>query len=329
VIFLFLFSFYPLSTRFEDAGGFGRLLEIIAGYLLPFFLYFFLLVLLTDILLLFNTLFRIVPAETIKRRSLRNRYFVFIVILSLSVVAGGIINFETIRTSRYEIEAPRRNSSISTLRIAFVSDFHLHEKVPRSFVRKFARKIDKINPDILLFGGDNLEGNGGNTGDFEAMLRDIHVKYGLFGVPGNHDRISNYDDNFFTRSGITLLRDRVVNENNLFYLAGRKDMHEQRKTVAQLLSDNPGDLPVIMIDHRPTEITEISHTDTNISFSGHTHHGQLFPVNLFMKGMYELNYGYRKMNDTHFFVSSGIRLWGFPVRTIGKSEIMIVDVTFR
>jgi predicted MPP superfamily phosphohydrolase len=48
-----------------------------------------------------------------------------------------------------------------------------------------------------------------------------------------------------------------------------------------------------------------------------------------MKGMYELNYGYRKMNDTHFFVSSGIRLWGFPVRTIGKSEIMIVDVTFR
>jgi predicted MPP superfamily phosphohydrolase len=303
--------------------------ETIAGYLLPFFLYFFLSVLVTDILLLANTMLRTVPSVTLRKRSLKNRYFAFLIILSLSVLAGGIINFETIRTSKYKIEVPRRNSAISTLRIAFVSDFHLHEKVPRSFVRKFARKIEKIKPDILLFGGDNLEGNGGNTGDLEAMLRDIHVKYGLYGVPGNHDRISNYEDNFFTRSGIALLRDSAVNENNLFYLAGRKDMHEARKSAARLLGNNPGDLPVIMIDHRPTDLTAISNTGTDISFSGHTHHGQLFPINLFMKGMYELDYGYRKMNDTHFFVSSGIRLWGFPVRTTGKSEIMIVDVTFR
>jgi predicted MPP superfamily phosphohydrolase len=292
-------------------------------------MYVFLSVLVTDILLLFNTIIRIIPIDTLKRRSVRNRYFAFVILLSFLILAGGIINFNTIRTSRYEIEVPRRKSSIHTLKVAFVSDFHLNEKVPQSFVRKFARKIDKINPDILFFGGDNLEGYGGRTENFEAMIKNIHLKYGVFGVPGNHDRINNYEDNFFTRSGITLLRDSVVNENDLFYIAGRKDMHEVRKSAAELLKDIPGDLPVIMIDHRPTELTEISHTDTDISFSGHTHHGQLFPINLFMKGMYLLNYGYRKIGDTHFFVSSGIRLWGFPVRTIGKSEIMIVEVKFQ
>jgi predicted MPP superfamily phosphohydrolase len=329
VIFLIIFSIYPLGNRFDDAGSIGRFIGFISSYLVPFLLYFFLSVIVTDILLLGNSIFSIVPAETLKRRYVRNRYFAFLVFLSFSVLAGGIINFNTIRTSEYEIEVPQRKSAISKLRIAFISDFHLHEKVPQSFVRKFARKIKKINPDILLFGGDNLEGYGGRTGNFEGTIRNIHPKYGVFGVPGNHDRIANYEDNFFTRSEITLLRDSVVNANGQFFIAGRKDMHEVRKSAAELLKDIPGDLPLIMIDHRPIEITEISRTNTDISFSGHTHHGQLFPINLFMKGMYELNYGYRKINDTHFFVSSGIRLWGFPVRTIGKSEIMVVEVNFQ
>jgi predicted MPP superfamily phosphohydrolase len=33
-----------------------------------------------------------------------------------------------------------------------------------------------------------------------------------------------------------------------------------------------------------------------------------------------------KKGETHFFVSSGIRLWGPPVRTTGKSEILVIDI---
>lgn len=331
ISFLILFSIYPLGNRHEYAGIFSifsRVAGSISGYLIPFLLYLFLSVLVADILLLINTVFRIVPAGTLKRRNFRNRYFIFIILLSVSILVTGIINFNTIRTSNYEIEVPQKASSLNSLRIAFVSDFHLHERVPRDFVRKFARKIAEINPDILLFGGDILEGNGGRTGNFEAMLRNIQPKYGFYAVPGNHDRIGDYNNNFFTRSGIILLRDSVVEEKKLFYLAGRKDMYEERKSAADLLKNIPGDLPVIMIDHRPTELDEISNTSTDISFSGHTHHGQLFPINLFTRRVYELDYGYMKKKRTHSFVSSGIRLWGFPVRTTGKSEIMVVDVKF-
>jgi len=42
--------------------------------------------------------------------------------------------------------------------------------------------------------------------------------------------------------------------------------------------------------------------------------------------IYEISWGYKKINDTHFFVTSGIQLWGPPVRTVGKSEIMVIDV---
>jgi hypothetical protein len=87
-------------------------------------------------------------------------------------------------------------------------------------------------------------------------------------------------------------------------------------------------LPVIMIDHRPTEIDSVSETAVDVQFSGHTHNGQLFPLNLITKKIYILSYGYRKIVNTHFFVTSGLRLWGPPVRTTGKSEIVVVDINF-
>ena len=88
-------------------------------------------------------------------------------------------------------------------------------------------------------------------------------------------------------------------------------------------------LPVIMIDHRPTELEQIGKAGVDISFSGHTHDGQLFPLNLILRNMYPLVYGYKKFTNTHSFVTSGIRLWGPPVRTVGKSEILVVDVRFK
>ena len=90
----------------------------------------------------------------------------------------------------------------------------------------------------------------------------------------------------------------------------------------------PDSFPVILIDHRPTEIEQISKTSADVVFSGHTHNGQLFPINLITRRIYELSYGYMRKGKTHFFVSSGIRLWGPLVRTTAKSEIMVIDISF-
>lgn len=89
----------------------------------------------------------------------------------------------------------------------------------------------------------------------------------------------------------------------------------------------PDSLPVILMDHRPTVISQIGSHSPDVVLSGHTHNGQLFPVNLITRKVYELSYGHLKKGETHFFVSSGIRLWGPPVRTTGKSEIVVIDIT--
>lgn len=127
-----------------------------------------------------------------------------------------------------------------------------------------------------------------------------------------------------------LLNDSIVKIDSSFYIAGRYDLHyRKRKQLNEILKSYTGDLPLILMDHRPTELQATSLTGTDVQFSGHTHNGQLFPINLIINGIYELSWGYKKIRNTHFFVTSGLRLWGPPVKTAGKSEIMVVDIYFR
>lgn len=327
-IFGLLFSVYPLSNMFEDrAPGIALIAQKVSDYLLPFFLYLFLAVLVTDILLILNRMLRLVAREKISEHTFRKRYFAIILALSAIIVAGGIINFNTIRTTTYDITADRRSSNLDKLRVAFVSDFHLDGSVPDRFVESFIRKVGEVNPDILLYGGDIVEGSGENLDDFERMIGNIETKYGSYGALGNHDRIRNFGNNFFTRAGISLLRDSVVVIDNSFIVAGRNDSRNNRMEATELIIDLP-DLPVIMVDHRPTDYDGINKTATDIVLSGHTHKGQMFPINLYLNNLYELIYGHIKKEGTHFIVSSGIRLWGPRVRTTGKSEIVVLNIKF-
>jgi hypothetical protein len=117
---------------------------------------------------------------------------------------------------------------------------------------------------------------------------------------------------------------------NAFYLVGRNDGRSGgRKSINELLKKCDKSLPIIVLDHRPTDLDHISLSGADILLSGHTHNGQLFPVNLIVKRYYELSWGYELKKETHVFVTSGIQVWGPPVRTAGDSEILIVNVSFR
>lgn len=334
LIYLLLFLIYPVSILLgEDGAGLvAKTFGFIAGYILPFFLYLFLFVLLTDLFLLFNLIFKIIPREKLRSRSVKKYGLLVTVISSVIVVIAGIINFNTIRTTEYSISIPGKSSDLSRLKVVFVSDFHLQEGTGVRFVEKFIKKVEGVKPDLILFGGDIIEGNSEseNLGKIEKLLISIRVKYGVYGVNGNHEHYAGQEGGgFFSKAGIQLLSDSVVVTGHSFILAGRNDARVRlRKRPEDLLLPVTDSLPIILLDHRPTEISQLSMTRADVVFSGHTHNGQLFPINLITRKVYELSYGYMKKGDTHFFVSSGIRLWGPQVRTTAKSEIMVVDITF-
>jgi len=335
LIYILTATIYPFTQLFShrDINIALQILSTLSGYILPFFLYLFLLIILFDLLLLFNLLFRVVPAEIRKSFSFRMYALSSIILLSVAIVVAGAINMNTIRVSKYQLEIPRQHSRTEHLRVAFVSDFHIQQNTSLAFIEQFVRKVDALQPDILLYGGDVVEGDKENetTEAIESALRNIHVKYGTYGVTGNHEFYGgNEQGSFYRKAGISLLCDTMVKIDDSFYLAGRNDQHfRQRKAVNEILGDSFIDMPIILLDHRPTELQEVSRTKADIQFSGHTHNGQMFPINIITRSVYELSWGYKKIRNTHFFVSSGLRLWGPPVRTTGKSEIIMVDIIFR
>jgi len=334
-IYLFIALIYPLSERFsnQDANLFLRIISVVSGYILPFFLYFFLCIFLFDLFLLINRWAKMISVEMGKSFSFRVYTLSSMILLSILVVVGGAINLNSIRVSKYEISVSKKNSGIDDLRIVFVADMHINKNLNLHFVEQFVRKANALKPDIMLYGGDMLEGDRENesTRAIDSLLKTIRTRYGSYGVLGNHEFYGGDEsDGFFKKAGIILLNDTIVNIDHSFSLAGRVDQHyRKRKSIETILKVDTLQLPIILMDHRPTELQEVSRTEADVQFSGHTHNGQLFPINLIVKSMYELAWGYEKIGDTHFFVTSGLRLWGPPVKTAGKSEIMLVDIHFE
>ena len=326
---------FPVSEflSHRSSAPWARTLMKVGYYMLPLLLYIVLIVIISDLVLGLLRLIKIVSRDTIRKPGFRKARLAFYIGAPILVVIYGIWNFGHLRYHTYAIEIPRKSSEITQLKIAFASDIHLGEQTEDGFMARFIDKINALNPDLVLIGGDVLEGDRRDEAltRFETEFRRIKARYGVYGAPGNHDRFGGLRAEFFERSGIRLLQDEVVKIEGAFYLLGRKDggRSGNRTSIADLLRDTPDDLPLIVLDHRPADIEAVSRTRADIQFSGHTHHGQLFPINFIADRQYELGWGRLKKGETDFFVTSGIQLWGPRVRTIGWSEIMVVNVTLR
>ena len=82
------------------------------------------------------------------------------------------------------------------------------------------------------------------------------------------------------RLSIVLLRDSVAILTNQIQLIGRDDRHNKgRKTLGQLTANLDKSKPVILLDHQPYDLEKTEEAGVDLQFSGHTHRGQVWPMN--------------------------------------------------
>lgn len=102
-----------------------------------------------------------------------------------------------------------------------------------------------------------------------------------------------------------------------------------RKTAAELMGELNTEKPVIVIDHEPKELQELADAGVDVDLCGHTHDGQMFPVNLITVLMWENSYGYLKKDHMHTIVTSGVGLFGPNMRVGTIAEICPITVHFQ
>jgi predicted MPP superfamily phosphohydrolase len=134
--------------------------------------------------------------------------------------------------------------------------------------------------------------------------------------------------------GMKVLRDNYVLVDSSFYLVGREDVvmnqftGKERKTLKDIISTINSSHPKILLDHTPVKLEQAVKNGIDLQFSGHTHHGQIWPGNIITNMIYEVSRGYKKKGNTQYYITPGAGTWGPPVRTGSKSEIVNIKITF-
>lgn len=221
-----------------------------------------------------------------------------------------------------------------TLKIVAISDVHLGYGTDKMMLKGYVNRINALQPDLILIGGDLIDNSVVplQTERMNEELSELKAPLGIYMVPGNHEYISGIEacSDFIHQTPIVLLHDTVWMLPNGIQLIGRDDRHnKRRKTLEELAANLDHSLPVILLDHQPYHLKQTEKAGVDLQFSGHTHHGQIWPLSLVTDYLFELSYGYKQMGNSHIYVSSGLSLWGPPFRIGTDSEWVVFNITFK
>lgn len=242
----------------------------------------------------------------------------------------GNINYRHPRIEHISIETDKLLDEHS-YRMAVVSDIHLGYGTNRERLSRYVDVINSQQPDVVVIVGDLID-NSILPVVQEDMCREFeHVtaRDGIYMVAGNHEYISDIEacNRYLQNSPVRLVRDSVVRLSSGIQLLCRDDRsNRQRATIEELLQQSNSDYPTVVLDHQPYDIATSDRCGVDIHLSGHTHRGQIWPLSWMVDAMYDQSYGYRKWEQCHAIVSSGLSLWGPPFRIGTQSELWVIDI---
>lgn len=320
---------------------FEKFLNIVGSYWMAAFLYFLILLGLIDVikLILGIKMFSFINTNTLQKIYSMSNVFALVIVSILLVY--GTYNATNLKTTKYALKINKDAGKLKKLNVVMLSDLHLGDIVNKQRLSKVVSKINELKPDIVIIAGDIIDDyiKPFIDQDMGQEFEKIQSKYGVYVAFGNHEYYAGSIDKivyeYENSAGFNILRDNKVLIDNSFYLVGREDISYERysktkrKNIDDLLMDADKNLPIIVIDHQPSNLSQGEKAGVDLQFSGHTHKGQLLPANIITKRLFENDFGLLTKGAYNVVVSSGVGTWGPPIRIGSSSEIVQVELEFK
>ncbi|MCX4646999.1 metallophosphoesterase [Streptomyces sp. NBC_01446] len=219
-------------------------------------------------------------------------------------------------------------------RIAVVSDMHLGPILGRDFAQHVVDTINRTQPDLIAVVGDLVDGSVADLGTAVEPLAQLRARHGSFFVTGNHEYFVG------ARQWVDKVRDLGLHplENTRtelpgFDLAGVNDVtgvdQGQGPDFAKALGDRDRSRASVLLAHQPIVIDDAVRHGVGLQLSGHTHGGQLWPINYVAELANPTVAGLERYGDTQLYVSRGAGAWGPPVRVGAPSDITVVELASK
>ena len=247
-----------------------------------------------------------------------NTFFIGIIslILIILIYLFGSYNARTINIKKIDIKS---SNITKNHQILFISDVHLGTNNINHLV-KIIKKINKIDFDFLLIGGDLIDSSSFNFKDLN-ILKEINKP--IYFVSGNHEYyLKDFQNKISQLSSFNIkhLKNTKIQIDDI-NLVGIDDNQTESSKIdfANKLSDD--NLYNLFVCHKP-DIWQKLNCKNYLMLSGHTHNGQIFPFNFLVKLKFKFIYGLYKKNNSNLYVSSGAACWGPKIRLGSKNEII-------
>ncbi len=257
--------------------------------------------------------------------------------ISLAVNVYGYYEAQALRAERLTIRSSKLSDLRERIRIAQISDLHLGAIVRDNMLDKVIEIIEREKPDIIVSTGDLVDGVISHINHLAQKLKKVEAGLGKFAIIGNHELYGGirHTTQFLKDAGFTVLRGEGVTIDNIINIAGmdftggeahRLSKELQQRPEDEILSDLNRNLFTVLLKHR-SDVKEKSLGLFDLQLSGHTHKGQIFPMNLATTFLFQHHSGFTKLkNDAAIYVSRGTGTAGPPIRFLSTPEVTIIDI---
>lgn len=257
-----------------------------------------------------------------------------VVFTCVYLAIGMYLNYSVVETD-YTLSTDK---SVGDVRIVQFADSHIGTSLSGERLARYVDRMNTLEPDVVVITGDFIDESTNRKEMYAACeaLGRLKTRYGVYYAYGNHDRgyfrgdKRGYDGNDFAKAlednNVEILEDEAKLIDDRFYIVGRLD--GARLSAESIVEGLDKSRYMVMLDHEPSDYAAEAAVGADLVLSGHTHGGQLLPVihaGEWM-GANDATYGYERIGDTDFIVSSGISSWQIKFKTGCRSEFVVVDV---
>ena len=274
-------------------------------------------------------------------------------IVTVAVNLAGSQTAHDVKVTNYSIEKEKLGLT-EPARIVLFADTHIGVNSTPKIYEDMVDRINEQDADLVVVAGDLVTSSFGAMRDpetYASIMRRIESKYGVYAVYGNHDvdepllggftyagkenaKRNPAMEGWVSDCGWKLLTDDVMRipELNGLVIAGRRDESrpgegfDERAPLSDLLKETDPDDSILLVQHEHSDLYELDEYGVDLSVSGHTHDGQIFPGNIITKILTEQSYGMENWGDAIAVVTSGVGYYGPPIRVCTISEIVVIDL---
>jgi uncharacterized protein len=255
----------------------------------------------------------------------------------LLAALGTIIGFiDARRRPRVvDVEVPLRGlpPALQGFTIAQISDVHIGPTIKREFLRGIVDIVNSLKVDVVAITGDLVDGSVEQLATHVEPLSLLRSRHGSYFVTGNHEYYSGAPAWIaeLRRLGLhVLLNEHVVllHRGAPLLLAGVTDYSAHSFDPAQrsdpqaaLAGASPDLRPRVLLAHQPRSAAAAADAGFDLQLSGHTHGGQFWPWNLFVRLQQPFTAGLDRFANLWVYTSRGSGYWGPPKRLGVPSEI--------